>query len=863
MTTTNRAVLQLLIVAITFLCVGACALIPNTPTLPLAKFNMPRDCSGSDKLNGAGCEIEAEIERLLSELTLDEKISLVHAKGKFSVASVERLGIHETWLSDGPHGVREEISRDSWMPAGWSDDYSTYLPPLTTVAASWNRDIAKLHGDVLGSEARHRGKDFILGPGVNLARLPLNGRNFEYMGEDPVLAGKLAVAEIAGIQANNVAATIKHYALNTQELNRRAVDAQPDERTLREIYLPAFEIAVKEGGVFSVMGAYNQFRGTNTNQSRHLVTNILKGEWGFQGILMTDWNVDINTFDAAMNGLDLEMGTDKEDYQQYFFARPLLEMVKSGKVPEAVLDDKVRRMLRVQLTMGKMNKNRLSGQRNTMAHRQAARTIAREGIVLLKNESVLPFDRSSLKKVLVLGPNADRKHAAGGGSSGVKTLYEITPLDGIKSALGEGVQVTYMRTRTASDHPPIDSIFVETRHWTGTPAWHIRYFADPNRTEFLSSDTTPDSSFLVTDGKSKHVTLSADIRPLVSGEHVFKLSALGKVTLRVDGQTLFSTTSTQARISRHSIKLQQNQRYSVEIDYDGSQGLLLGWDLPGKVFFSEKEVLEAAKNADAVIYVGGLSHGDDREAIDRTSLKLPEEQDSMLAAVVGIKPDTVVVMVAGSALAMPWLEDVRALLWAWYGGMEGGNALADVIFGDVNPSGKLPITLPKKLNDTPAIALNDYNEAENLFPEGVFMGYRWFEEKAIEPSFPFGFGLSYTTFKYSDLRLSTKRLKSGQGLQVSVNITNTGTRAGGEVVQLYVHDDEASVPRPIKELKEFSKVFLKPGQTQKVVFSLNERDLSFWDTANNRWYAEAGDFDILVAAASNDIRLKQRFSYQP
>ena len=397
--------------------------------------------------------VEQTIQTLLPQMTLAEKVSLVHANGKFTTAAIERLGIHEMWLSDGPHGVRHEIERNSWNSANWTSDYSTYLPVLTAVAASWNTDMATLHGAVLGSEARHRGKDLILGPGVNLARLPLYGRNFEYLGEDPYLASKLVVPQIKAIQKNDVAATIKHYALNTQELNRTGVNAKPDERTLREVYLPAFEAAVKQANVYAMMGSYNEFRGTNANQSKHLVMDILKGEWGYKGLLVTDWNVDINTYDAAINGLDLEMGTDVPHYKDYFLAEPLIKMINAGKVPVAALDDKVSRILRVQLSIGMMDNYRLAGQRNIASHRAAARRIAEEGIVLLKNDrQVLPFAQDKVNNILVLGPNLDKKHGLGGGSSEVKSLYEVTPLQGLKDKLAGKANIIVMRAKAVNLH---------------------------------------------------------------------------------------------------------------------------------------------------------------------------------------------------------------------------------------------------------------------------------------------------------------------------------------------------------------------------------------------------------------------------
>ncbi|WP_440905697.1 glycoside hydrolase family 3 C-terminal domain-containing protein [Catenovulum sp. SX2] len=808
--------------------------------------------------------IEQQIESLLAQMTLEEKISLTHANSKFSIASIERLGIHEMWMSDGPHGVRHEINRHNWGSAEWTDDHSTYLPNLTAVAASWNKEMAKLHGDVLGAEARHRDKDVILGPGVNLARLPLYGRNFEYMGEDPLLAGKLAAAEIKAIQANDVAATVKHYALNTQELNRIAVDAKPDERTLREIYLPAFEYAVKEGEVMAVMGAYNRYMGTNANQSKHLVKDILKGEWGFDGVLLTDWNVDINSFDAAINGLDIEMGTDVASYDDYFLAKPLQKLIVDGKVPMSVLDDKVRRILRIQLRMGMMDKHRLSGERNTIKHQQAARRIAQEGIVLLKNNNdVLPLDKNKIRNVLVMGPNADKLHAMGGGSSQVKALYEISPLQGLKAALGDNVNITVMRAKS-SEISPIPGDFVMSRHWTGTPAWSVNRYKNKQMTEkWVDELSYPESAYQSPQGiDNETVVMQAQIKPLATGKHHFKLKLQGSAKLKLDGKSIINADSNNEKLFSETVNLTANQTYQVEVIYQGNQSFVIGWDAPGLEFTPENEYLAAAKQADAVIYFGGLSHDDDREAIDRTDMALPGSQDEIISKLLAANQNTVVFMIAGSAVEMPWAEQANAIVWGWYAGMEAGNAFADVLVGKTNPSGKMPITLPAKIADTPAIALNDYNEHDSYYKEGVFMGYRWFEAKNIQPLFAFGHGLSYTSFEYSDIKLSTDKLTSDEQLTVTCTITNTGKVAGAEVVQLYVQDSEASVARPIKELKGFAKVMLQPNQSETVTFSLNKRDLSFWDVNTGDWLAESGEFKVMLAAAADDIRLQQAFTYQ-
>lgn len=828
------------------------------------RFQIQSNATSSETIKAARIKgMEGKIEALIEQMTLSEKVSLIHASGKFKIAAIERLGIHEMWMSDGPHGVRYEMERDGWAPAGWLDDHATYLPNLTAVAASWDPKMAYMHGNVLGSEARHRRKDFILGPGVNLARLPLYGRNFEYMGEDPILASKLVVPAIKGIQANDVAATVKHYALNTQELNRTGVNAKPDERTLREVYLPAFEAAVKQGGVLGVMGAYNQYYGTNANQSKHLVMDILKGEWGYKGVLLTDWNVDINTFDAAMYGLDIEMGTDVESYDDYFLAEPLIEMINQGKVPESVVNDKVRRILRVQFSIGMMDKYRLSGQRNTKQHQQDAKTIAENGVVLLKNDNVLPLDKNKLKNVLVMGPNADKQHGFGGGSSEVKSLYEVTPLQGLRNKLADDVEITFMRARS-SQLSPIAADYIATRHWTGTPAWNISFFEDEQRTQLTSESWIVDSAFQAEeDNITKFITMTAEIKPLKSGTHIFKMSAFGEFDVSLNGQSILSADNSNGELKQSPIELLQTQTYNVVIRYNGNSKFTLGWDAPGNLFSQEAEYLAAAAKADVVLYFGGLSHGDDREAIDRPDMKLPHNQDEIINNLLSVNPHTVIFLVAGSAVEMPWESKAKAIVWGWYAGMEAGNAFANVLTGEVNPSGKMPISLARSLSDTSAIMTNDYNPLESTYPDGVFIGYRWLEKNDIQPLFPFGHGLSYTSFEYSKIELSATTMTPEQNIEVSVTVTNTGDIAGSEVVQLYLQDKDATVERPIKELKNFNKVSLQPNESKVVNMQISLRDLSFWDVHSKDWLAEAGQYIVHIGSSSQDIRHKVTFNYSP
>tara|TARA_A100001015_G_scaffold199945_1_gene223254 strand:+ start:524 stop:3022 length:2499 start_codon:yes stop_codon:yes gene_type:complete len=806
------------------------------------------DASESEK----AAMLETEVERLLGQLTLEEKVSLCHANSKFAVAGVDRLQIKPMWMSDGPHGVRNEISFDSWAPAGWDTDFATYLPVLSGVAASFNIEMASLHGSVLGSEARERKKDIILGPGVNMVRTPICGRNFEYCGEDPYLAGKIAASEIRAIQKNDVAACLKHFSLNLQELNRKGVDMRPDERTLRELYLPAFEIAVKEGGTWSVMGAYNEYMGENCSQSRHLLTDILKGEWKFDGTVITDWNVDIKTKDAALNGLDIEMGT-KKPYHEYFLADPFLAQLKSGEISTDVLDGMARRILRMQLRMGMQDGHRKLGERNTEKHQQIARTIAEETVVLLKNDKKqLPLNQKSIKTLLVLGHNADKKHGTGGGSSQVKSSYEITPLEGLKQKLGDQVEITYMEASAADGYEPISGAWVTSVDpGPGTPAWKLEFFNEKDMrvaTEYVgSSDVTATMKRI-----KKYFTqviLSATVKPESTGEYTFATVANGGITFQVDGKKIGTT-----------IPMEADREYEFAITCAGfkphQSKLFVGWERKGRM---ENAYLQAAKKADAVIYFGGIDHTLDKEGQDKPNLKSLDGSvpDKLLA----VRPDTILFMMGGSPIEMPWLDNVDSLLWGFYGGQEAGHAYADILFGDVNPSAKLPMTFPARLEDSPAHALDDYNAETVVLKEGVFMGYRWYEHKNIKPLFPFGYGLSYTDFTYSNLKLSSTTMGPDDTLEISYTVTNTGNRFGQEATQLYIQDIESSVARPVKELKGFAKVALEPGESKAITHTIDQRALSFWDTPNNTWKTECGDFNILIGSSSDHITLQKPFSF--
>lgn len=681
--------------------------------------------------------LETRVEDLLGRLTLEEKIQLCHADSKFTSAAIPRLGIPRRWLSDGPHGVREDVGPDTWDVAGRTDDFATALPVAIVLAATWNPELAQEAGQVIGQEARKRGKDIMLGPGVNIMRTPLCGRNFEYYGEDPFLAGRIAVGYIKGVQSQGVASCVKHFAANNQETDRGSINVEMDERTLREIYLPAFKAAVQEAKVWTVMGAYNKFRGVHCCESDYLLNQILKKEWGFQGLVVSDWAGVHSTRGAVLGGLDLEMGTDKA-YDDFYLAKAFREGVKSGEYPQAVLDDKVRRNLRVMIGTGVLNP-RPEGSLNTKAHQETSRRVAEEGMVLLKNEKdFLPLNAIKIRSVAIIGENATRLQTYGGDSSRVKAFYEISPLAGILNRIGTNVNVTYSEGYRKGG----DAALVE-----------------------------------------------------------------GAVT--------------------------------------------------------------AAKAADVVIYVGGINHdvGYDSEGGDKTGLEMPFGQFELIHKVVKANPRTAVVLVGGSPMEMDaWLKQVPAVLLSWYSGMEGGNAIARVLFGDVNPSGKLPATFPKRLADSPAHTTGTKGfPGENgttVYSEGVLVGYRWFDTKNIEPLFPFGHGLSYTTFKYANQKVVRGTDAKGPIATVEFQITNTGKRAGAEVAQIYVQDVKSSVARPLKELKGFQKVQLQPGETKTISVPLDRSAFAFYDDKQGAWVAEAGEFKILVGASARDIRQVSAFTLE-
>lgn len=714
--------------------------------------------------------LEERVEDALSQMTLEEKIAVIHAQSKFSSSGVPRLGIPELWMTDGPHGIRPEVLWDEWDQAGWTNDSCIAFPALTCLAATWNPSMSLLYGKSIGEEARYRNKDVLLGPGVNIYRTPLNGRNFEYMGEDPLLASKIVVPYIQGVQSNGVAACVKHYALNNQEFKRNTYNAMPDDRTLYEIYLPAFKAAVQEAGVWTIMGSYNLYKNQHGCHNQYLINDILKGEWGFDGAVVSDWGGTHDTRQAIFNGLDMEFGSwtnglsdgASNAYDNYYLANPYLKLIKEGEVGTKELDDKVRRVLRLAFRT-KMNRNKPWGSLGSPEHSDAALKIAEEGIVLLQNKNnVLPIDLNKAKKILVVGENAIKMMTVGGGSSSLKVRYEVSPLDGLKKRIGNKAQIAYARG----------------------------YVGD----------------------------------------------ATGEYNGVVSGQNLEDKRSADILLT---------------------------------------EAVDMAKDADYVIFYGGLNKSDhqDSEGTDRLALELSYNQDNLIQALAKVNKNLIVVNISGNTIAMPWINNVPAILQGWYLGSEAGNALAAILVGDVNPSGKLPMTFGAKLTDYSPHTLGEYpgnkdqlakskSESDTIdlkYNEGIFVGYRWFDKEKIKPLFSFGHGLSYTTFEYGKAVANKSEMGLDDKISFDITVKNTGKVDGAEIVQFYISDLESSLPRPSKELKAFEKVYLKAGETKNITFTIDKTALSFFDPDQHNWITESGYFEALIGASSKDIKSKVKF----
>jgi len=813
--------------------------------------------------------IEQRIDELLSRMTLDEKISLCHAGSKFAVAPNARLGIPELWMSDGPHGVRYEVCRDSWDAVDTDEDRSVYLPTGTALAATWNPELAHLFGTVLGAEARRRGKDIILGPGINIIRTPLCGRNFEYYSEDPLHIARMVVPTIQGIQSQGVAACVKHYAANSQELNRHEVNAEMDERTLREIYLPGFRAAIVEGQCWTAMGAYNLFRKQHCCHNEYLVNGILKGEWGFDGCYISDWGGTYNTEEAARYGLDIEMGTNKP-YDEYFLARPFREAIERGELDQALLDDKVRRVLRVMFRVGLFDEKRPAGETNTPKHHQSTLAIAHEAIVLLKNEGeILPLDRNRIKRLVVIGNNATALHGSGGVSSGIKAYYEVSPLQGLRDRLGGSVEITYFQGYPTSDivaeliNPEYLGFADEE---AGSRGWKGIYFADHDfqKEAFRRADSSLDfnweSASPVPEAPPGLYSMKweAVLTPPESGTYEFIVQESMQGSLFVDGRVIVQWSDMGLETVCKAVEFEAGKSYKLQVELRPNYTapyFKLGWLPPWskRIQKNDPAMMDAVKNADTVLFFGGLNHQYDLESLDRKDMAMHEGQNKLIARVAECNPRTVMVLIGGSPVEMPWADKVPAIVQMWYAGMEGGHAIADILLGDVNPSGKLPMTFPAALADSPAHALGDYAADVCHYSEGIFVGYRWFDARGIKPLFPFGHGLSYTSFALSNFKVD----KHEANVQVSLELSNTGHRPGAEVVQIYVGQPQCPVERPVRELKGFAKVFLQPGETRLVQIDLSRDAFAYWSVEKNGWNVAPGEFVIEAGVSSRRILARE------
>ena len=721
--------------------------------------------------------VEQRIEDALSRMTLDEKIAVIHAQSKFSSPGVKRLGFPDLWTDDGPHGVRPDVLWDEWVQAGQTNDSCVAFPALTCLAATWNPDMASIYGISLGEEALYRKKNVILGPGVNINRTPFGGRNFEYMGEDPYLASQMVVPYVRGLQSLGVASCVKHYALNNDEEYRHQVNVVVSDRALHEIYLPAFKAAVQKGGAWAIMGAYNLYKNQHNCHNEILLNKILKHDWGFDGVVISDWGGCHDTDEAVKNGLDLEFGTWTDGltmgatnaYDNYYLADAYKKLIKEGKYTTKELDEKVRRVLRLFFRTT-MQRNKPFGFLCSESHYDAALKIAQEGIVLLKNEKMkgenaplLPINPSKPTRILVVGENAIKMMTVGGGSSSLKVQHEILPLDGINSKLpsplgeGQGVRLDYARGYIGDTIQSFDGVTV--------------------------------------------------------------------------GRSLYETRS------------------AAEL---------------------KTEALEKAKQADVVIFIGGLnkSNYQDSEGHDRNQYELPYGQNELIEALVAVNPRLVYVNISGNAVAMPWINKVPAVVQGWFLGSEAGNAIASVLFGEANPSGKLPFTWYANLNQCGAHATGSYPGTwrdghqiiDEEYKEDIFVGYRWTDKQKEKPLFAFGHGLSYTTFKIGKAKVDKQRITPDETVTFTVDVTNTGSLAGAETIQLYIRDLKSSLPRPVKELKGFSKVYLAPGATKQVSITIDKSALSFYDDRVGEWVAEPGDFEALIGTASDKITSTVKFS---
>lgn len=804
---------------------------------------------------------EARIDALISQLTVEEKVSLLSGVTFWTTAAVERLGIPAIKVTDGPAGARGA----GGFTGGTMTSAS--FPAPVAIASTWDVDLVRELGGALAEEAKSKGATVLLGPTVNIHRSPLNGRNFECYSEDPYLSARLAVAYVEGLQAKGVAATVKHFVGNDSEYQRNTISSDVDERTLREIYLPPFEAAVREAGAWAVMAGYNRLNGVYAGEHRELIIELLKGEWGFDGLLMSDWFGTQSTVDAANNGLDLEMPGPA-----IWRGEKLVAAITSGEVDPAAIDESVRRVLRLIERVGAFANPGIAPEQaiDDPNHRRIARRIAAEGAVLLKNTGgVLPLGPEHVNTIAVIGTHAKRPSTSGGGSAQLNAHSISTPYDAITERAWDARIAYEPGVPSHRFLPRVDPALLSGGMWT------VDYFNNPDLAgEPGASERVPGSEQLwlgnVPEGihpRNFSARMHGTLTPQESGAHQFSLLAGGKARLRIDGEEAIDNwTSPQPGVayfgmaSREefvTLDLEADRPYRIELDYSTAGGVLLGMrfgHLPPWPENAIDRAASAAARSDVAVVFAGTSGEWETEAEDRTTMDLPGEQNALIAAVAAANPRTVVVLQTGSPVTMPWLSDVAAVVQGWFGGQENGGAIADVLFGDVNPSGRLTQTYPVRLEDNPAFINYPGDNGHVLYGERIFVGYRYYDKKKVEPLFPFGFGLSYTEWVIANLEASTLATDLAEPVRVRLSVTNAGERPGQAVVQVYVRHVDAAVSRPERELKAFAKVAVAPKESAHVEFDLDRRAFAYWDDHAHEWVAAAGDYVISAGESSRDLR---------
>jgi beta-glucosidase len=810
------------------------------------------------------------IEALLAQMTLEEKVGMLAGSGQWHTTGVARLGIPPIKVTDGPNGARGD-SRSGATAA--------CFPVGSALAASWNTELIEQVGAALGQEARSKGAQVLLGPTVNIHRSPLGGRNFECYSEDPHLTARMAVAFVRGVQSQGVGTSVKHFVCNDSEFERHSISSEVGERALREIYLVPFESTVREADPWTIMAAYNRINGTFACSHHPLLTEVLKEEWGFAGFVVSDWGASLETVANANGGLDLEMPGPGRTLDE-----KLTAAVRAGDVSEKTIDDKVRRLLRITILSGRLDAPEEIAERaiDRPEHRVLARRAAAESMVLLRNEGdLLPLAAAELRAVAVIGPNAEVGQLQGGGSSGVQPHYEVHPLEALRERFGADVTVHHeVGCKTEKYVTPFDAEQLRPASGEDRPGLTLEYWnnADLGGTPVLGrvvrrsraiwfNDVAPEVDFA--DFSARY---SGSFTPLESGLHTFGLMSAGLSRMYLDDELILDNWTQQtpgdaffaegsSEIST-AMPLEALRPYELRIEFrrpeSGDAAIQFGVNPPFPEDAIERAVAAAAR-ANVAIVVVGTSGEWESEGHDRLDMRLPGRQDELIERVVAANPRTIVVLNSGSPVSLPWLERVPAVIQAWLGGQEFGHALADVLCGDVNPSGRLVSTFPVRLEDTPAFTNYPGENGRVDYGEGIFVGYRWYDTRRIEPRVPFGHGLSFTTFEYGPLEVAVEQAR-GAAVELSVEITNSGDRAGQEVVQLYLHDRDSRLARPEQELVAFHKVALEPGEKRRVEFSLDDRSLSYWDPALHAWVAEPGEFELRVGASSRDLRSRASFN---